>query len=52
MNLKDNIRKILRENSEDKFQNLASEIIDEVGIYEAKKYFCVTMTQLVKLSKI
>ena len=52
MNLKDNIRKILRENSEDKFQNLVSEIIDEVGIYEAKKYFGVTMTQLVKLSKI
>ena len=52
MNLRDNIRKILRENSEDKFQNLVSEIIDEVGIYEAKKYFGVTMTQLVKLSKI
>ena len=52
MNLRDNIRKILRENSEDKFQNLVSEIIDEVGIYEAKKYFGITMTQLVKLSKI
>ncbi len=52
MNLRDNIRKILRENSEDKFQNLVSEIIDEVGIYKAKKYFGVSMTQLVKLSKI
>lgn len=52
MNLRDNIRKILIENSEDKFQNSVLELIDEVGIYEAKKYFGVTMTQLVKLSKI
>ena len=52
MNLRDNIRKILRENSEDKFQNSILELIDEVGIYEAKKYLGVNMTQLVKLSKI
>ena len=52
MNLRDNIRKILRENSEDKFQNSILELIDEVGIYEAKKYLGVSTTQLVKLSKI
>ena len=52
MSLRDNIRKILRENSEDKIKNSVLELIDEVGIYEAKKYFGVTMTQLVKLSKI